>query len=119
MTSSGLPVSSVFTQLDDGGQVLVIVLDYSKLSVGSSDGAFITAAVQSLVKIAGIKTLDLSGITYVTVGLKDKNGKVFIEAGVKAADVDAFRTGKMTQTQLIKKTAAKVIDRFAAWGAKK
>jgi hypothetical protein len=120
LISSGLPIVFVFIQqIDTGNQVLAIVLDYSKLSVGSSDGAFIIAVVQSLVKIAGIKTLDLSVITYVTIALQDSKGNIFFEATAKAADVDTFRSGKLTQTQFIKKVAVKVVDRFAAWGAKK
>ena len=120
LISSGLPVAFMFIeQIDKSNQILMVVLNYDKLSVGSSEGAFITAAVQSLVKVAGVKTLDLSGITYVTSALQDSKGNVFFEAAAKAADVDSFRTGKLTQTQLIKRIAAKVTDRFAAWGARK
>ncbi len=120
LVSSGLPVTGIyFEPTTQEKQVLLIALDFAKLEVGSKPGSFITSAVQSLVKIAGIKTLDLSGITYVTVVLKDSKGRIIIKAGAQSSDIDAFRTGKIAQKEFIKRSVAQVEDRFAAFDAMK
>lgn len=119
LKAAGLPVLNTFFEPTDAGEkVLVVVLDFDKLPLENAPGAFITAAVQSLVNIASIKTLDISGISYVTVALQDSKERIIIEAGARASDIDALRNGKMTQTQFISKVAAQVVDRFAAWDAK-
>jgi hypothetical protein len=119
LQTSGLPVLAAFIEPTDAGKkVLVVVLDFNKLALEKSPGAFITAAVQSLVKVAGVKTLDISGISYVTVALQDSKERIIIEAGVQATDIDAFRTSKINQSQFIKRTIVKIEDRFAAWDAK-
>lgn len=119
---SGLPVQAVYIETADGGKkVLLIVVDYkqvsSSLSLALSPGAFITVGIQSLIKVAGVKGLDLSGISYITVALRDDKGRIIFSSCAAATDADAFRKGQITQAQFIKKITFKVEDRFAAWDA--
>ena len=96
----------------------MVVIDFDKLTLDKSPGAFITAAVNALVKVAGVKTLDLTSIGYIAIALKDSKGRIIIQAGAIATDIDAFRTGKLSQSLFIKRAAIKIEDRFAAWDAK-
>jgi hypothetical protein len=118
--SSGLPVTGAYVDsTNEGKKILLVDLDYSKLPTGSKPGSFIVSAEQSLVKIALIKTINLTGIYYVTVILKDTQGRIIIQAGALSSDMIALGKGTLSQSTFISRSVAKVEDRFAAFDAMK
>ncbi len=116
--ASGLPVISVYLiDVSYKDKALVVVMNYEKMIGAISPGYFVAAGIKALSQIALLKTLDLTGITYVTVTLNDAKERTISEAGVRAADMLSYRSAKITQQQFIKLTASKVEDRFAAFDA--
>lgn len=119
LQASGLPVQAIYIETADGGKnVLLVIIEYDKLTLSASPGAFITAGVQSLIKVAGVKALDLSDIADITVALRDNKDRIFFSSCASTTSVDSFRKGQITQAQFLSKIAFKVEDRFAAWNAK-
>jgi len=118
LISAGLPVTGVYIEpIKDGKKVLLVVVSFDKLNVGSKPGSFIVSSLQSLVKIAMIKTINLSGIDFVTAAIKDSNGRIIVQSGASSSNVDAFRNGKISQSTFIQQTVTQVEDRFAAFDA--
>lgn len=118
LKAAGITTQAVYIGDAAGGKkTLVVVIDYSKSLLSSSPGAFITAAVDALIKVAGVKSLDLSGLSYITVALRDSKDRIIMEAGAPAGDADAFRKGQVTQSQFGRKIIIQVMDRFAAFEA--
>jgi hypothetical protein len=122
LQSSGLPIHAVYIEAASGGKkVLEVVVDYKQLpsspSLALSPGAFITLGIQSLIKVAGVKTLDLTGIAYITVALRDDEDRIIFTSCAMATDADAFRKGQLTQAKFVGRTSFKVENRLAAWNA--
>jgi hypothetical protein len=118
LQAAGVTAQGVYIEdVGEGKKTLLVVIDYSKLPINSSPGGFITTAVQALIKVAAVKSLDLSGLSYITVALRDSKARIIVEAGVPAGDADAFRKGQIKQSQFVKKIAIKVMDRFAGFEA--
>ncbi len=114
LQSTGLPVSGVYlVESVKGEPILSVSLDYDNLVGGPDPGASLALGVQSLTKIVETRSLDLSGIGYLTLVTRDGEGRVLLAITASAGDIEGFRSGRTTRQQFIRATAAQIQSRTA------
>ncbi|MDO8689972.1 MAG: hypothetical protein Q7R39_08180 [Dehalococcoidia bacterium] len=112
--SAGLPVSGVYlVESVKGEPILCVSLDYDRLVEATAPGAALAQGVQSLAGIVEAKSLDFSGIGYITVVTRDKEGRVLQAITASGRDIESFRNGQITRQYLIRATAAQIQSRTA------
>jgi hypothetical protein len=89
-------------------------LDYERMTSGSDPGQMLAEGVQSFVRAVETRSVDLSGMAYVTMAVRDDAGRVLFAVTGATPDIEAFRAGKLTRKQFIAKTAAQIQSREAA-----
>jgi hypothetical protein len=116
LKAAGVTVSGAYiVDTDRGEQMLALSFPYTPSILSSNN--FINSLADSMVKIADLKTLDLTGLIYVNVFLTDSQDRVIFGVTAKTSDIQNYRTGKLTLEQFFSKTAAGVESRSAALDA--
>ena len=116
LKTAGVTVGGAFiVDTDEGEQMLALNIPFTGSILSSTN--FINAAADSLVKLADLKTLDLTGLVYVNTFLTDAEDRVIFGVSVKASDIQSYRAGKLTLEQFFSKTAAGVESRSGALDA--
>ena len=106
--AAGLPVTAVhILPTEDGKQALVVGLSYERLVSALADPSGLGSGIDALLRVAGVKAVDLSGLGYVTATLVDAQGRPILGVSAPASNVVAFRDGKATRTDLIRALAFK------------
>jgi hypothetical protein len=107
LKAAGIPVSGVHLVDSEKGEP-VLLLDFTLQGIS---GNFMTSMVNSLLKVAENKDLKFAGLRYLTLGLRDSQDRVLFEVTARTADIDRFRSGQMTQKELLSASAAKIVSR--------
>ena len=116
LKTAGINVGGAFiVDTDDGEQMLALNLPFTGSILSSSN--FMTSAADSLIKLAELKTLDLTGLNYVNVFITDAEDRIVFGVTVKTSDVQNYRSGKTNLEQFFATTAAAVESRSGALGA--
>jgi hypothetical protein len=100
---------------DSGEQMLALSFPFTGSLLSSNN--FVNTVADSMVKLADLKTLDLTGLVYVNTFLTDSEDRVIFGVTVKTSDIQGYRTGKLTLEQFFSKTAAGVESRSGALDA--
>jgi flagellar basal body-associated protein FliL len=100
---------------DAGEQMLGLSIPFTGSILDSS--SFINTAADSMVKLADLKTLDLTGLVYVNMFITDTEDRIIFGVTAKASDIQSYRAGKLTLEQFFAKTAAGVESRSGALDA--
>ena len=112
--ATGLPVGEVHVlETALGEPILTVGLDYERMTSGSDPGQMLGEGVQSFVCAVEAKSFDLTGMSYLTMAVRDDGGRVLFAVTAATPDIEAFRTGKITRRQFIAKTAAQFQSREA------
>src|SRR3990170_3564478 len=112
--ATGLPVGDVHVlETALGEPILTVGLDYERMTSGSDPGQILAEGVQSFVRAVEAKSFDLTGMSYLTMAVRDDGGRVLFAVTAATPDIEAFRTGKITRRQFIAKTAAQFQSREA------
>ena len=113
LKAAGVPVGGAYiVDTDAGEQMLALSFPYTPDLLSSNN--FINSLADSLVKTAGLKTLDLTGLAYVNMFLKDSQDRVIFGVTARTSDIQSYRDGKLTLEQFFAKTAAGVESRAGA-----
>jgi len=116
LTTAGINVGGAFiVDTDDGEQILALNIPFTGSILSSSN--FMTSAADSLIKLAELKTLDLTGLNYVNVFITDAEDRIVFGVTAKTSDVQNYRSGKTNLEQFFAATAAAVESRSGALGA--
>jgi hypothetical protein len=110
LKAAGIPVNSVYL-LDTNKGEPVLLLDFTLEGIS---GNFMTSMVRSLTALADNKNLNFAGLNYVTLGLRDSQDRIIFEVTARTTDIDRYRSGKITQKDLLSASAAKVVSRSGA-----
>ncbi len=112
LQSTGLPITGVFIlETDASVPVLAVGVDYDKLAAGLSLGGGLGEAVQALVDLVQAEELDLSGLEYMTVIIRDSQGRSLFGVTANVADIERLRNGEITRREFIRSTAARAESR--------
>lgn len=113
LKTSGITAGGAYIVDDDKGeQMLGLNIPFTGSILSSS--SFLNTAADSLVKLADLKTLDLTGLVYVNTFLTDSEDRILFGVTVKTSDIQSYRAGKLTLEQFFAKTAAGVESRSGA-----
>ena len=113
LKSAGLPVTGAYiVDSENGEQMLALEVPLGGLFMSS--GNFMNSVADSMIKLADAKTLDLSGLSYVNLFVRDDEDRIIFGVAAKTSDIQSYRAGKMTLEQFFSKTAAAVESRFGA-----
>jgi hypothetical protein len=115
LKTAGINIGGAFiVDTDDGEQMLALNLPFTGSILSSSN--FMTSAADSLIKLAELKTLDLTGLNYVNVFITDAEDRIVFGVTTKVSDVQNYRSGKTNLEQFFATTAAAVESRSGALG---
>lgn len=115
LKTAGISVGGAFiVDTDDGEQMLALNIPFTGSILTSSN--FMTSAADSLIKLAELKTLDLTGLNYVNVFITDAEDRIVFGVTTKTSDVQNYRSGKTNLEQFFATTAAAVESRSGALG---
>ncbi len=113
LQAAGLPVTGAYiVETGDGAPALLLGVSYAELRRGSASGAGLTEGVQALVRVAEVRALDLSGLTYVTVAVRDSQDRTLFGVTGATADVERLRAGQISRRDFIRATAARAESRL-------
>ncbi|MCL5109824.1 MAG: hypothetical protein M1401_13340 [Chloroflexi bacterium] len=115
LQATGLPVTGVWiVETAKGEPNMTIGLDYERMGSGSDPGRALAEGVRAFASAVQAKSVDFSGMTYVTMAVRDDAGRVVVAMTGTTPDIEAFRSGKITQKQFLAKTAAQIQSKEAA-----
>lgn len=100
---------------DEGEQMLALSFPFKGNILSSSN--ILTSAADSMVQLASLKTLDLTGLIYLNAFLTDDEDRILFGVTSKTSDILSYRAGKLTQEQFFSRTAAGVESRSGALDA--
>lgn len=113
LKTAGVTVGGAYiVDSDSGEQMLGLNIPFTGSILSSS--SFLNNAADSMVKLADLKTLDLTGLVYVNTFLTDSEDRIIFGVTVKTSDIQSYRAGKLTLEQFFAKTAAGVESRSGA-----
>jgi hypothetical protein len=116
LKTAGVTVGGAYIVDNDAGeQMLGLNIPFTGSILDSS--SFMTSAANALVKLADIKTLDLSGLAYVNMFITDTENRIIFGVTAKASDIQDYRAGKLNLERFFAKTAARVESRSGALDA--
>jgi hypothetical protein len=116
LKTAGVTVGGAYiVDSDSGEQMLALNIPFTGSILTSS--SFLNSAADSMVKLADLKTLDLTGLVYVNTFLTDDQDRILFGVTVKTSDIQSYRAGKLNLEQFFAKTAAGVESRSGALDA--
>jgi hypothetical protein len=116
LKTGGITVGGAYiVDTDAGEQMLALNLPLTGNLLTSTN--FINSIADSMVKMAALKTLDLTGLNYVNMFITDNEDRIIFGVTAKTSDIQGYRTGKLTLEQFFATTAAGVESRSGALDA--
>jgi hypothetical protein len=116
LKAAGVTVGGAYiVDTDKGQQMLALSFPFTPGILSSNN--FINSLADSMVKIADLKILDLTGLVYVNTFLTDSQDRVICGVTARTSDIQNYRAGKLTLEQFFSKTAIGVESRSAALDA--
>lgn len=107
-TAIGLPVTAAYILMaPDGRETLVVAMSYGRLASALNDPTGLGSGIDAYVRLAGLKSMDLTGLGYLTTTLEDDEGRPIIAISAPTAAIESFRSGSGTRTELIRAVAFK------------
>lgn len=107
-TAIGIPVTAAYILMaPDGQETLVVAMSYGRLASALNDPTGLGSGIDAFTRLAGLKTMDLTGLGYLTTTLEDDEGRPIIAISAPTAAVESFRSGSGTRTELIRAVAFK------------
>lgn len=107
-TAAGIPVTAAYILMaPDGQETLVVAMSYGRLASALNDPTGLGSGIDAFTRLAGLKTMDLTGLGYLTTTLEDDQGRPIIAISAPTAAVESFRSGSGTRTELIRAVAFK------------
>ena len=112
LQTTGLPITSVYLlETSSGGTALTASVNLDALVGGSSRSGGLQEAVGSLQRLVDSGALDFSGTDYVTVAVRDVQGRVLFGVTARTQDIQRYRAGQMSRTDFVARTAARAESR--------
>ena len=113
LQAAGLPVTGAFIVETGGGEpALLLGVSYAQMQRGSISSAGLEEGVQALLRVAETRTVDLTGLTYVTVAVRDSQGRTLFGVTGATADVERLRAGQISRGDFVRATAARAESRL-------
>jgi len=82
-------------------------MPYGQLASALNDPTGLGSGIDVFTRLAGLKTIDLSGLGYLTTTLEDDEGRPIIAISAPTAAIETFRSGSGSRTELIRAVAFK------------
>jgi hypothetical protein len=113
LKTGGITVGGAYVvDTDAGEQMLALNLPITGGILTSTN--FINNIADSMVKMAALKTLDLTGLAYVNMFISDDQDRILFGVTARTVDILNYRNGKITLEQFFATTAASVESRSGA-----
>jgi hypothetical protein len=116
LKTAGITVGGAYIVDTDGGeQMLALNVPLTGSILTSTN--FINSTADYMVKMAALKTLDLTSMAYVNMFVTDDQDRILFGVTAKTKDILDYRAGKTTLEQFFATTAAAVESRSGALDA--
>lgn len=107
-TAAGIPVTAAYILMaPDGQETLVVAVPYAQLASALNDPTGLGGGIDVFTRLAGLKSMDLTGLGYLTTTLEHDDGRPIIAISAPTAAIESFRSGTGTRTDLIRAVAFK------------